>query len=240
MSSDARDARNLVACATWGVLSTLSRQSGHPFGSVVPFDVDENGCVTILIATISEHYKNIMADRRASLLVSAAGDASDPQPFARATLLLNLIPFDEELAKHSYYTRFPASREYDKTHGFEFFRGEVSRVRWIGGFGEISWITGAEYGKAEASPLAYSSRMIIDHMNEDHLDALHVMVRAAGGDTLSLKMTAVDELGFVVQSGYGMKGKEFRFDFDHPVKTVEEVRGAIILPLRKARAKLTA
>lgn len=231
------DARTLVTTQTWGVLSTLSKAyAGHPFGSIVPYDIDSEGRITILIARIAEHFKNLTADSRAGLLVTDAHEEGDPQKHARATVLLRVHPLEDEAPKHSYYTRFPSSKDYDKTHDFQFFRSDVLQVRWIGGFGQIGWIKGEDFRRAEVDPLAYVSRAILDHMNEDHLDALRDLVVAAHDVfPLALRMSAIDENGFTIKNGYGESKKEYRFTFSRPVKSLEEARGAIIELLRAAR-----
>ena len=54
-----------------GSLSTLSRkQPGFPFGSVMPYGLDEQGRPVFLISTMAMHTQNLRADPRASLLVT--------------------------------------------------------------------------------------------------------------------------------------------------------------------------
>src|SRR3984885_12403562 len=61
-------ARTLVYLARVGSLSTLSRkQPGFPFGSVMPYGLDERGLPIFLISTMAMHTKNLKADARPSL-----------------------------------------------------------------------------------------------------------------------------------------------------------------------------
>jgi len=54
-----------------GTLSTASRKrSGYPFGSLMPYSIDETGRPIFLISTMAMHTQNIQADRRASLFVA--------------------------------------------------------------------------------------------------------------------------------------------------------------------------
>ena len=54
-----------------GSLSTLSRkQAGFPFGSVMPYGLDDHGRPLFLISTMAMHTQNLQADRGASLLVT--------------------------------------------------------------------------------------------------------------------------------------------------------------------------
>jgi heme iron utilization protein len=54
-----------------GTFSTLSRkQPGFPFGSVMPYGLDDQGRPIFLVSTLAMHTQNLKADTRASLLVT--------------------------------------------------------------------------------------------------------------------------------------------------------------------------
>lgn len=241
MPEYATDARNLVTASTWGVLSTLSRRHGGvPFGSVAPYDIRPDGKLVILVASISEHYKNLSADGRASLTVSEAARSEDPHTKGRATVLLDFAPISDADAARAYHERFPQTRGYEVTHDFHFLAGTPTRVRWIGGFGEIGWVDGAEFAAARPDPLAYLADGMIRHMNEDHLDALADLVRSRdrGAELRAVRMVAATSLGFTVRTGYGEKAAYHRFDFPEPAGDSEAARYAIIALLREARKRL--
>ena len=63
--------RTLLYLGRVGNLSTLSRkQPGFPFGSVMPYGLDDHGRPIFLISTMAMHTQNLQADPRASLLVT--------------------------------------------------------------------------------------------------------------------------------------------------------------------------
>jgi putative heme iron utilization protein len=134
-----------------GTLCTLSRArgiEGWPFGSIVPFVVDDGGRPVILIAQIAEHTKNATADSRVSLFVSERREG-DPQAGWRLNLaghLKRLTLDDNELAplRERYIQKVPASSSYALQHDFFFWRLDVERVRCIAGFGRIHWIDGKD------------------------------------------------------------------------------------------------
>src|SRR5271156_6899952 len=71
--------RTLMYLGRIGSLSTLSRkQPGFPFGSVMPYGLDEHGRPIFLISTMGMHTQNLLADSRASLLVTQDDAGSDP------------------------------------------------------------------------------------------------------------------------------------------------------------------
>src|SRR5438046_7269417 len=94
----AERARTLMYLGRIGSLSTLSRkQPGFPFGSVMPYGLDDHGCPIFLISTMAMHTQNLQADARASLLVTQDAASGDPLGASRVTLLgeISLIPRPE-------------------------------------------------------------------------------------------------------------------------------------------------
>src|SRR5437763_10932138 len=82
----AERARTLMCLGRIGSLSTLSRkQPGFPFGSVMPYGLDDRGRPIFLISTMAMHTQNLQADARASLLVTQDDTGSDPLGAARVT-----------------------------------------------------------------------------------------------------------------------------------------------------------
>src|ERR1700756_5077082 len=94
--SFAERSRTLVYLARMGSLSTLSRkQPGFPFGSVMPYGLDEHGRPIFLISTMAMHTHNLQADSRASLLVTQPDVSGDPLGASRVTLLGNVLAVPE-------------------------------------------------------------------------------------------------------------------------------------------------
>ena len=68
----AKNARELLLKEYRGVLSTHSKSMpGFPFGSVVPYCLDELGRPLILISRIAQHTHNLQKDPKCSLFVVA-------------------------------------------------------------------------------------------------------------------------------------------------------------------------
>src|SRR5579859_5361095 len=75
----AERARTLVYLGRVGSLSTMSRkQPGFPFGSVMPYGLDDLGHPVFLISTMAMHTQNLQANPRASLLVTHPDTSGDP------------------------------------------------------------------------------------------------------------------------------------------------------------------
>jgi heme iron utilization protein len=177
----AERARTLVYLARIGSLSTLSRkQPGFPFGSVMPYGLDNHGRPIFLISTMAMHTQNLQADPRASLLVSQEDVGGEPLGASRITLVGNVLPVpDPELAeaREIYLARHANSKYWVDFEDFSFYRMNVVDIYYVGGFGVMGWVSASEYDHSQPDPLADSMAEIIQHMNVDHKDALVLLAR---------------------------------------------------------------
>src|ERR1700745_50044 len=86
--SYAERARTLLCLGRIGSLSTHSlKQPGFPFGSVMPYGLDDHGRPIFLISTMAMHTQNLRADPRASLLVTQQDSGGDVLGASRVTLV---------------------------------------------------------------------------------------------------------------------------------------------------------
>jgi putative heme iron utilization protein len=226
-------ARQLLLQESFGVLSTISIDvPGYPFGSVTPYCVDRDCQPIVYISTIAQHTRNIIANPKVSLtVVEADNDSDDVQARGRLTLLADARPADrsDTEIRDRYLRYFPSAVQYDETHDFSFYRLDLVRARFIGGFGQIFWLTPEEL-RLRNPFSSQEESSIVRHMNKDHAAALATM--AGSPTTGPLTMTGIDAEGFdTIQSG-----KKRRFTFDRPVRTVEEARQMLISMSRRSVA----
>jgi putative heme iron utilization protein len=170
------EAKNLVRQQHSGVLSTHSQAvEGYPFGSIVPYYMTAQGNLVIYISQIAQHTRNIKSDHKVSLTVFD-DLADDSQASGRVTLLgdAQLIT-DEEIA-NQYFALFEQAEGYQKTHDFTFYQINIQRVRYIGGFGKIHWISQDDWG-LDTPDWQHISCGIVEHMNEDHQDAMQLILK---------------------------------------------------------------
>ena len=179
--SYAERARTLVYLTRIGSLSTLSRkQPGFPFGSVMPYGLDEHGRPIFLISTMAMHTQNLQADSRASLLVTQPDASGDPLGASRVTLMGNVLAIPEAgvaEARRLYLELYVNSKYWVDFEDFSFHRMDVVDVYYVGGFGVMGWVSASEYDRSQPDPLADSMAEIIQHMNADHKDALILLAR---------------------------------------------------------------
>ncbi len=198
-----KHARELLLKEYRGVLSTHSKaMPGFPFGSVVPYCLDAQGCPLILISRIAQHTHNLQQDGKCSLLVGERG-AEDVQAVGRLTLLAEAKKLAEpaqiDAAAARYYRYFPESRDYHQVHDFDFWRLQPVRWRYIGGFGAIHWLEQVDL----ANPFAGESEQgMLEHMNADHAAAIAHYVELAGLPAHEpAQLVGIDSEGFHLRIG---------------------------------------
>jgi putative heme iron utilization protein len=237
--SYAERARTLMHLGRIGSLSTHShKQPGFPFGSVMPYALDEHGRPIFLISTMAMHTQNLQADPRASLLVTQAADG-DPLGASRVTLIGNVRPVEQSeiaAARKLYLAGYPNSEHWVDFEDFAFYRMELVHVYYVGGFGVMGWIPASEYAQARPDPLADAAAEILQHMNTDHKDALILLARKFGGiEAEEATMTSVDRLGFHVRlkTNDGVRGA--RIAFLHEARNPAETREVLVEMVQRAR-----
>lgn len=231
----AAKARALLRRADAGVLSTQSlAMPGFPFGSLAPFAMTHEGCPLIYVSRIAEHTRNLAANPRACLTVVEA-TRGNRQALGRTSLLgeaHELPAAEREAAAQRYFAFFPEQRAYEQFHDFEFWRIEAVRVRWIGGFGEINWIERDAWLSATPEWSA-DEASIVEHMNDDHRDALELMCRRfLGAEPDATQLVAVDREGFHLRNA----GAIHWLPFEHPCHTSRQVRLEMVRLTKAARA----
>ena len=143
----ARNARELVESRGFGCLSTLSaRHPGFPFVSIAEFAADAAGAPVFLLSGLAVHTKNLAADPKASLIVFAADAEQDTLGSARVTLMGELQPVEDDTeVRERYLARHPQAAQWVDFGDFAFYRMEVSAIYYVGGFGQMGWVSGGDY-----------------------------------------------------------------------------------------------
>jgi hypothetical protein len=241
----AERARTLVYLGRVGTLSTVSRKHpGHPFGSLMPYALDERGRPLFLISSMALHTQNVQADRRASLFVTQPNWGGDALAGGRVTLLGEarpLPPAETREARAAYLARHQNAAYWVDFGDFGFYRLEVADVYFVGGFAAMDWVSAEEYLAARPDPLADAAAGIVEHMNRDHPDALVTFARVlAGAEADEASMVSVDRLGFKLRIRSGGRLHSARIPFPREVTTAGESRAVLIEMLREARQRVSS
>jgi putative heme iron utilization protein len=237
----AERARTLVAQISTGTLCTLALEpAGYPYGSFVTVAF-EGGAPVFLISRLAEHTKNLERDPRASLLV-AEGSAIDPLANGRVTMIgpCTRVEGDGGSARAAFLASHPNAAYYADFRDFAFWKLQVASVRYIGGYGRMSWVGEHEWRAAEPDPLGPSEAGTIAHMNADHGEAMVLYCKAFSKATeiSAAVMTGVDRYGFEMSATTTEGPRPVRLAFATPVNTAEEARAALISMLKDARDRL--
>ena len=233
----AERARTLAALGLIGTLSTHSQKfPGFPFGSMMVYVVDDLGQPVFFISSMAMHTHNLGQDPRASLLITQPDVSGDPLGAGRLTLLGEARETPAAEVRELYLSRYENAKFWQDFTDFAYYRLQVSGVYFIGGFGVMGWISAEDYSSARPDPLAHAAPGIIQHMNNDHADALRRIARHfTGEDPEEATLTAVDRLGFHLRLKSGDRIHGRRVAFLREVRTTEDARSVFIEMVREAK-----
>lgn len=240
--SHAERARTLAASVGSGALSTAAADlDGHPYGSLVLFALHD-GAPVFLVSEMAEHTRNLHASPRCSLLAVEAGP-DNPLALGRVTLVGTATRAAGELAvasREAFLQRHPDARFYADFDDFHFWRMHVTGVRYIGGFGRMSWVDAEAWYAAEPDPLVPHAARILSHMNEDHRDAMRLYCEAfsRAGAVQDVTMTGVDRYGFEMSATTADGPRPVRVAFSEAVADAGAVRAQMVALVQRARAQL--
>ena len=203
-----------------GAVSTVDGD-GTPYASVVHFACDQRGSPWFLFSDLAVHSRHLRQDPRASLLVWDSGP--DLMECSRAAFMGEIRREEPDPALEGrLMCLLPSADVYLDMPDFHFYRLEIRRIRWIGGFGEMGWITGEESVLLEEAPrdLALGEAAAVAHMNADHPEALrHYWHLFSGEDPgEGVQLLALDSEGGTLACG----NRRLRFDFP---SVVQDPRG---------------
>jgi len=149
----ARGLRELIATQRVAALGTL--HDGEPYVSMVPYALLPEGAGFVIhVSGLAAHTRDMLADPRVSLLVTAAASPDVPdQALARVTIQADAVRIPGEApihaaAKGAYLDRFPRSADTFELGDFSLFAIRPRSARFVGGFAQAKTVT-AE-GLAEA------------------------------------------------------------------------------------------
>jgi heme iron utilization protein len=226
--------RRLIRACDRAVLSTALVGSGWPYGSLVMTACDHAARPLLLISDLAEHTKNLGADARASLLFDGTVGMDNPLTGARVTITGRLTPSQDPALIARYVGRHPDSQMFLGFADFRLFEMEVERAHIVSGFGEIHWIDSSDllFALDGFEELAAAESDIVDHMNQDHADAVALYAtKLLGLPAGDWKMTGVDPEGIDLRDG----GATARLDFEKPVQNAESARSILVRMVKAAR-----
>ena len=230
------EAVNLYRSTNAAILSTMSKKyEGYPFGSFITYVSDKNRTLLMYTSDIAQHTKNLKTNSKACVTLFKLDTEYDKQNSSRLTLMGDLkdVPVDDlEECQERFIKFLPESKKYSSMHDFKFYKLEISRIRWIGGFGDIAWLNPKNW--QDVLPRwAKNEKMMIDHMNDDHANVLQSALHAQHG----IKDKNVSMIALTID-GYYVKSKEnlYFISFDAPVFKPIDYRKVLVKQAKDYRS----
>jgi putative heme iron utilization protein len=235
----AEEARTLLAHSDVATLATLS-EDGTPWASVIMFGLLPDGSPTLMVSTLAEHGRNLERDQRGSISVMAPRRGPDPLQNGRVTLAgVFEKPEGErrEAARQACFDAMMYGKVYEKFGDFSVWVLNVERVRWVGGYGVMGSDDAQAYKTAEVDPTAPNAEHAIEHLNDDHADALLLIAQKLGGypDATAATCTGIDRYGMDLSIDTPRGKAPRRIGFAEPATEADGLRMATVELARRAR-----
>jgi heme iron utilization protein len=130
--------------AKTGTLSVIDFETGGPFGALVNVATDLSGMPFFLFSTLARHTKSLIADPRASLLVSELPSEGDPLVGFRATITGHATQVLGDHLRTHYLAKHPYAETYIDFGDFGFWILKPEKIFVVGGFGRIQAFDASE------------------------------------------------------------------------------------------------
>jgi putative heme iron utilization protein len=150
---------------------------------------------------------------------------------------------DDEMiasARGAFLEVNPKAAYYADFKDFSWWRLEVESIRYIGGYGRMSWVENKDWFQAKPDPIRKIADGILTHMNEDHTEAMISYCRAftQAKEVESVRMTGVDQYGFEMSVQTEKGPRPVRLAFSEVVSSGMEIRNEMKRLAKESRALL--
>jgi heme iron utilization protein len=212
--------------------------SGDPYCSLVNVASHADGSPILLISRLALHTKNILGDARVSLMLDERA-AGDPLEGARIMLAGRAEQAgDDEAAglRRRYLNAHPSAEAFVEFKDFSFFRIRPTAAHLVAGFGRIVDLPPERFltDISDAAALLEAEQGAIEHMNEDHRDAMNLYAtKLLGAEAADWRCTGCDPEGIDMQAG----AATLRLEFPERVTDGNGLRKMLVKLVGEARAK---
>lgn len=230
-------ARSLLRRSRQGALATLMPESGDPYCSLVNVASFSDGSPILLISRLAVHTRNILSDSRVSLMLDERAEG-DPLEGARIMLAGRAEQADDSgvaILRRRYLAAHPSAEAFVNFKDFSFFRVAPSGAHLVAGFGRIVDLEPKQFltDLSGAEALLEAEQGAVDHMNEDHREAMNLYAtRLLGAEQADWRCTGCDPDGIDMQAG----AKTLRLDFPRRIATPAALRNILKELAGQARA----
>ncbi len=235
----ARLARSLLRRSRQGALATLMARGGDPYCSLANVATHADGSPILLISRLALHTQNILADARISLMLDerAEGDPLEGSRIMLAGRAEEAGSEDVAILRRRYLNAHPSAEAFVDFKDFSFFRIRPHAAHLVAGFGRIVDLKPEQFLTeiSDAGALLDAEQGAVEHMNEDHRDAINLYAtKLLGADLADWRCTGCDPDGVDMQA----ETATLRLDFPERVTGPGELRKMLVKLADEARARL--
>jgi heme iron utilization protein len=231
-------AKSLLRTSRQGALATLMDGSGDPYCSLVNVAAHADGSPILLISRLAVHTKNILGDNRVSLMLDerASGDPLEGARIMLAGRAEEAAGDDAAGFRRRYLNAHPSAEAFVDFKDFSFFRIAPSGLHLVAGFGRIIDLKPEQFltDISDAAVLLEAEQGAVDHMNEDHREAMNLYAtKLLGAKVADWRCTGCDPDGMDMQAG----AATLRLDFPERVTSGTELRKMLVRLAGEARSR---
>ena len=239
-----RQVKSMIRSARFAALATLDPETGGPIATRVALATASDGAPLVLVSALTPHTGAMLADPRVALLVGEPGKG-DPLAHPRATVrcLARQLDRESDEGRHvarRYINRNPKAKLYAGLGDFSYFRLEPQGASLNGGFGKAFRLTADDIlvpASEAASEIEAMEQAALNHMNDDHKDAIDAMAQGLGkARSAGWVMTGIDADGVDLANGDNV----LRLFFPAPLDAPDKLRGALADLAKSGREALAA
>ncbi|WP_316195737.1 HugZ family protein [Bradyrhizobium sp. SZCCHNRI3052] len=233
-----RVTQSLLRRSRQGALATLMVGSGDPYCSLVNVATASDGAPIILISRLAVHTRNVLADSRVSLMLDerAPGDPLEGTRIMLSGKAEQATDDNREMMRRRYLNAHPSAADYADFADFSFFVIRPSGAHLVAGFGRIVDLKPEQFltDISDADELILAEQGAVDHMNEDHREALALYAtKLLGAEAAEWRCSGCDPEGLDLMAD----GKTLRLGFPERVTTPGALRKMLVRLADEARAK---
>jgi putative heme iron utilization protein len=191
-----------------------------------------------LTSSLTPHTAAMQADSRCSILI---GEPGKGDPLAHARLILSghsasVRPGTARVQIRSrYLARHPKAELYADFGDFSFWRLQVQRASFNGGFGKAYRLESADVvlpDSALAQGFAAVQDDVVAHMNDDHAEAVGLYATVlCGGQPGPWRLAGLDPEGLDLVLGDEVR----RLWLEKPIADTSAIRSTLVALARQAR-----
>ncbi len=214
------ESRRLLRAARVGTLATSAK--GQPFASLVTPACAPDMSVLLLLSSLSEHTRHLMAEPRCSILVCGQAASANPQTAPRLTVTGLAKQVQDAALKARFLAVHPYAELYADFGDFGIWCVKPAAGLYVGGFARAHRVNqqGLTPDAAAVTAIAEAESGILAHCNQDHADAMALIAQAAGGPAGAWRMVTADIDGFDL----ALEDRVLRIPWSAPVSDSGAVR----------------